>query len=169
MFARGLYLEARLGGRGFVGGLGRLVAPGFATRIDGGYELLDYVALGAAFELSMHDTDAPAPPAPSALQVLSGTAELRLRLPLSVRFALQLDAEVGVVSVLGNALESYGIPDAHRLGLLYGGGLGFDWHLLSPHHSLGFMASGRGAPSLDDPAGDPTFAIGGSLYLRYVF
>lgn len=169
MFARGVYLEARLGGRGFVGGLGRLVAPGLSTRVGCGHELFDYVALGAAFELSLHDTDAPAPPAPSSLQVISGSLELRLRLPLSVRFALQLDAELGVVSVLGNALESYGVPDAHRPGLLYGGGLGFDWHLLSPHHSLGFVAGGRGAPSLDDPAGDPTFELGASLYLRYVF
>jgi hypothetical protein len=169
MFERGFFLEARLGGRGFLGGLSGLVAPGIATRVAGGYELFDYVALGASFELSLHDTSAPAPPAPTSLQVISTAAELRLRLPLSVRFALQLDAEVGVLTVLGNALETYGVPDAHELGLLYGGGLGFDWHLLSPHHSLGFMAYGRGAPSLDDPAGNPTFALGGSVYLRYVF
>ena len=169
MFERGFFLEARLGGRGFVGGLQHLVAPGLATHVVAGFELLDHVALGASFELSLHDTDAPAPPAPSSLQVISTAAELRLRLPLSVRFSLQLDAEVGLLTVLGNALESYGIPDAHQLGLLYGGGLGFDWHLLSPHHSLGFMAYGRGAPSLDDPAGAPTFALGGSVYLRYVF
>lgn len=169
MFARGFYLEARLGGRGFVGGLQPLVAPGLSTRVAGGYELFDYVALGAAFELSLHDTDAPAPPAPTSLQVIGAAAELRLRLPLSVRFALQLDVEGGVVTVLGNALDSYGLPDAHELGLAYGLGLGFDWHLLSPHHSLGLMLSGRGAPSLDDPASDPTFAVGASMYLRYVF
>jgi hypothetical protein len=169
MFARGFYLEARVGGRGFVGGLAPLVAPGLSTRVTGGYELLDYVALGAAFELSLHETDAPAPPARTSLQMISAAAELRLRLPLHVRFALQLDGEIGVLTILGNALESYGLPDAHRLGLAYGAGLGFDWHLSSPHHSLGLMLHGRGAPNLDDPASDPTFAIGASVYLRYVF
>jgi hypothetical protein len=169
MFARGFYLEARMGGRGFVGGLAPLVAPGLATRVTGGYELLDYVALGGAFELSLHETDAPAPPARTSLQVISAAAELRLRVPLSVRFALQLDGEVGVLTILGNALDSYGLPDAHDLGLAYGAGLGFDWHLLSPHHSLGLLLQGRGAPNLDDPTGDPTFAVGASVYLRYVF
>ena len=169
MFASGPYLEARLGGRGWVGGLGKLVAPGLLSRVGVGYELLDYLGIGVAFELSLHDSNAPAPPVPTALQVISSVAELRLRVPLSVRFALQLGAEIGVVTILGNGLDSYGLQDAHGLGVLYGGGLGFDWHLLSPHHSLGLLVGARGAPSLDDPAGDPTLEIGSSLYLRYVF
>jgi len=169
MFATGPYLQAMLGGRGFAGGLGRLTAPGLYARVGAGYELSDYFALGLALELSLHDSDAPAPPPPTSLQLIDSLLELRLRLPLSVRAALWLSAEAGLGSVLGNTLESYGLPDADSLGFIYGGSLGFDWHLLSPHHSLGLLAGTRLAPNLDGPGNDRTFEIHSALYLAYVF
>jgi hypothetical protein len=67
----------------------------------------------------------------------------------------------------GDVLRALDFPDAYKLGLNYGGELGFDWHLRSRHHSLGVLAGARHLPSLDRD----TFTIGayGAGYLRYVF
>lgn len=167
MFASGPFLYAELGGRGFTGGLGRVADPGVLGRVGFGYELAVWLLLGASAELSLHETSAPAPPKPASFQLLDGIVEARLRLPLSVRAALWLGAEGGLGWVPGDLLPVFGIADSDSLSVIYGGSLGFDWHLLSRHHSLGLRAGARRYPGLD--GADPTLGIHASAFLAYSF
>lgn len=167
MFAAGPFVYAELGGRGFAGGLGRVADAGVLGRVGVGYELSVWLLLGVSIELSLHETAAPAPPAPSSFQLIDGIAEARLRLPLSARAALWLGGEAGLGWVPGNLLPVLGIPDSESLALIYGGSLGFDWHLLSKHHTLGLRAGTRLYPGLEGT--DPTFGIHGAATLAYAF
>jgi hypothetical protein len=169
MFAHGLFLEGLVGGRGFAGGLGRISQPGLLARVGLGYEVLDWLSLGTAVELSLHDTDAPPPPAPGSFEFMDVLLEVRLQLPLSARAALWLGGEGGIGWAPGNLLAAYGARDANDVGLLYGGSLGFDWHLLSRHHSIGIMAGARLYPNLNGIGGETTFGIHSAVYLKYVF
>ena len=167
MFAHGPFVYGELGGRGFAGGLGRVAEPGVMGRIGFGIELTDWLLIAAAAELSLHETSAPPPPNPGSFQVLDGIAEIRLRWPMTVRAALWLGGEAGVGWVPGNLLPVLGIADANSLALIYGGSLGFDWHLLSKHHVIGLRAGARLYPGL--AGNDPTIGIHAAAQLAYVF
>jgi hypothetical protein len=169
MFARGFLLETFLGSRAFLGGVDSLAQPGLLARIGLGYELWSWLTLGAGVELSMHTLEAPVPPTHGNFQLVDALVEARFALPLSARAALWLGAEGGVALTLGNLLEAHGVSNADSPGLMYGGSLGFDWHLLSRHHSLGLLAGLRAYPQLDMPDGDRSFAFHSAAYLKYVF
>jgi hypothetical protein len=169
MFAHGLFLQSFLGTRGFFGALGELAQPGLLARVGLGYELLAWLSLGASFELSMHALQAPLPPTRGNFQLIDALAEARLQLPLSARSALWLSGEAGLATTLGNLLVVHGFADADALGLIYGGSLGFDWHTLSRHHSLGLLAGARLHPNLAAAAGQAPLGVHGSAYLKYVF
>jgi hypothetical protein len=66
-------------------------------------------------------------------------------------------------------LQTYGYRRADRLGVVYGGALGFDWHLLNPHHSLGVKAAGHLYPQLTASNDERSLALEGTAYLKYVF
>jgi hypothetical protein len=169
MFSRGLYLESHLGGRGFVGGLGKLSSPGLLARVDLGFELTSWLMLGGAVELSLHESNAPAPPASSNFQLFDALVQLRLQLPLSVRAMPFIAAEGGVDWSSGTLLAAYGVDRARKIDLTYGGSVGFDWHLLSRHHSLGVLAGARLYPNLTGLGGERTIGIHSAVYLKYVF
>jgi len=169
MFSRGLFVSGLLGGRGFAGGVGRLSRPGPFARVGLGYELADFFALAAAFELSLHETDAAPPPSAAAFQVIDVLVEARLSWPWSARAALWLGGELGIDWIPGNLLQAHGLPDAGSSGFIYGGSLGFDWHLLSRHHSLGLLAGARLYPNLAGPDGEAAVGIHSAAYLKYVF
>jgi len=170
MFARGLFLQASLGSRGFFGPLGSVANPGLLTRVSLGYELTDWLLFGAGFELSMHALHAPRPPSEGNFQLLDAVGELRLQWPISARCALWLAGEAGIGWTSGNLLVVHGFSDANSVAPVYGGSLGFDWHLLSRHHSLGLLAGARLYPGLDRsvPAAQ-TAAMHSTAYLKYVF
>jgi hypothetical protein len=169
MFARGFFLQGLIGGRGFAGGLGRISLPGAFGRVGAGYEFFDWLAIGTAVELSLHDTSAPPPPAPGTFELVDVLVELRLQLPLSARAALWLGGETGLGWTSGNLLVAYGLHDAGDPGVFYGGSLGFDWHLLNRHYSLGLIAGARMYPSLAGLNGETTIGIHSAAYLQYVF
>ena len=169
MYSEGPYMEARLGGLGFAGGVGRVSRAGFLTHVALGYELTQWLALAVAGELSFHSTNAPAPPSPSAFQVISTLVSLRLQLPLSARAALWLAPEGGFGWVSGQVLSTYDLPDATDPGLTYGGSLGFDWHMKNRHHSLGLMVGGRRYTNLENDLLRRAFGLQAALYLKYVF
>ena len=169
MFAQGPFLQAEFGARGFVGGVGDLALPGLHAQVLFGYELTRWFMVGAALGLSVHATDAPPPPADGAFEVIDALAHLRLQWPISVRAALWLAGEGGLALTPGNLLYAYGLKHADELGVTYGGSLGFDWHLLSRHHSLGLLGGARLYPKLDGQNGERAIAIHGGAYLKYVF
>lgn len=169
MFAHGWFLQNHLGGRGFVGGLGRLSLPGLLAHVGLGYELTDWFLLSAAVELSLHQTSAPPPPSPGGFELLDALAEARFQIPLSARATPWIGLEGGVAGVPGNLLASYGVRRAGSIGLTYGASVGFDWHLLSPHYSLGLLVGARLYPNLTGLDAERTLGVQSAAYLRYVF
>jgi hypothetical protein len=168
MYDVGFHLRAELGGQGFAGGIGRIVAPGPAAHIAAGYELTPWFALAGEFGLAMHPTDAPPPPSASAFQLYTLLAQARLQVPLSTRSALWLSADGGAGFASGDFLQAWGYPRAGKLGLVYGGALGFDWHFMNPHHSIGLRTGAHLYPNLDAASGEKSIAIEAALYLKYV-
>jgi hypothetical protein len=169
MFAHGLYVQGHVGGLGFAGGLGRLSLPGMFTRVGLGYELTDWLLLGAAVELSLHETSAPPPPSTAGFQLIDTLLEVRFQVPVSARATPWVAAEGGFDWSSGNLLAAYGVQRASQVGLNYGGSLGFDWHMLNRHYSIGLLAGARLYPNLDGADGEKTIGIHSAAYLKYVF
>jgi hypothetical protein len=168
LYAHGLFVEGRVGGRYFLGGAGRLSLPGplFTTMV--GYEIfpLLHVLLGA--EGSIHSTNAPAPPSNGTFQVLGGLAEVRLNINIGARFAIWLGGALGVSIATSDLLRTYGVRQAGDVSLNYGGRIGFDWHFPNRHYSMGLSGGGRLFPQLEGFDGEAAIAIDAELYLRYV-
>ena len=169
LYAHGLFLEAHLGARAFIGGVGDYAKAGPVVQIAFGYEVTSWLWLSAAVELSMHGTDAPPPPSPTVFDVLDFMAQVRFQLAASSRVALWLGGEVGLGLSTTDVLDTYGIDQADEAGLIYGGSLGFDWHFRNRHHSIGLQGGARVHPNLQGATGELAIAVHGALYLRYVF
>lgn len=169
MFHVGFHLRAELGGVGFAGGVGRILSAGPIAHIAAGYEFFPWLALAAEFGLAMHPTSAPPPPSASAVQVYTGLLQARFQLALSTRTALWLSADGGGGYASGDFLQAWGYSRAGKLGLVYGGGLGFDWHFMNPHHSIGLRTGAHLYPNLDAAMGEKSVAVEAALYLKYVF
>jgi hypothetical protein len=167
LYARGFFAEAQLGAQGFVGDLGKLATPGPRLSIAFGYEFTSWLRLLALGEGSLHVTRNRAPPGHTAFEIFGGALGLELGIPFNARAMLLARGLAGVMSTGGDVLHTLGLVDAHKLGLQYGGELGFDWHVRSRHHSIGLLSGARLLPSLSDATF--TLALYGSAYLRYVF
>lgn len=169
MYDVGFHVRAELGVQGFAYGIGRLSTLGPVAHIALGYEFTSWFLLAADFGLGMHGTDAPPPPAATAFQTYTALLQARFTLPLSLRSALWLSLDGGGALVSGNFFEAYGFERADSLGFAYGGGLGFDWHFLNPHHSIGLKAASHLYPNLIARNHEQSVAIEGAAYLKYVF
>lgn len=169
LYSHGFYLEAHLGARGFVGGVGRVSDPGFYLGIGLGYEVLPWLWLGATLEGSIHRTAAPAPPSPDVFEVIGFVGEARVQVAASERVAIWLGAEGGLAVATGDVLSTYGLQEAQSLGPVFGGRLGLDWHMRSRHHSLGLAGGARAYLPLEGADGELAIGVHGTAYLRYVF
>lgn len=168
MYAHGWFVEGHVGARGMRGGAGEVSAVGPYMSLGGGYELLPWLWTKVGVELSLHATDAPPPPSPTAFEMLAAFAQLRAQLAFSARAALWLAAETGLVTTTGDILPIYGFTKADDLTALFGGQIGFDWHFIHRHYSVGLALGGRFYPGLDRQGGTSTLGLRSSLYLRYV-
>ncbi|MEM9073720.1 MAG: hypothetical protein AAGE52_34840 [Myxococcota bacterium] len=169
LYSHGFFLEAYIGTRTFVGGVGDLSNTGPFAHIGFGYELTRWLWIGGAVEGSMHRTDAPSPPSPTVFEVLNFLAEVRFQLNMTARAALWLGGEFGIGFATGEVLRAYGLQDADNVGLVYGGQLGLDWHMRNRHHSIGIVGGARVFPNLEGIDGSVAIGVHASLYLRYVF
>lgn len=169
VYAHGFFLEGMVGGRGFKGGVARVSDPGVFASIGLGYELLPWLMVKLAAEMSVHATDAPPPPSATSFQLMGGTFELRVQLPFSAFLAAWLGPEIGVMHATGNVLQNYGIEQAGGFDLFYGANLGLDWHMKNRHHSIGLMGGGRLCPSMQGYDGERSIGLHGAAYVRYVF
>jgi hypothetical protein len=170
LYAHGFLVEAYLGARGFVNGAGDVTTPGPWASIRFGYEILDWLMVLLGVEGSMHQTDAPAPPAQGAFELVQGTVDLRVQIHPTAEFAIWLDAQFGLLVATTDLLVLYGFEGSDVVGITYGGELGLDWHLRSRHHSIGVMGGVRHYPSLEATNGTaPALGVHGAAYIRYVF
>jgi hypothetical protein len=169
LYSHGFFLEAAIGGRGFLRGAGSVSNGGPMLSVGGGYELSRWLWVRLAMEASMHETSAPAPPDQAVFEVLGLVSGVRFQIDLSARSALFAGGEFGLVFVTDDVLRSYGIEGADRAGIVFGGELGFDWHFRNKHQSIGFLGGTRLYPSLEGFDGAVPFGVHGLAYLRYVF
>jgi hypothetical protein len=168
LYARGLFVEAQLGALAFAGSANRVSGAGPRVAIALGYEFTHWLSALVLAEGSLHRTDNRPPPRATAYELLGTAAGARLSLPMTARAALWATGLVGVNWTTRDVLRALGFRDAFKLGLNYGGEVGFDWHVRSRHHSLGLLGGIRALPNL---AAKRQFTLSnyGSLYLRYVF
>ncbi len=169
LYAHGFFLESMIGARGFIGGVGRFSNAGPYLNIGFGYEIWRWLWVKLSVDGSIHRTDAPRPPSPAAFELLDVMAEVRFQLDLSARAALWLGGEFGLGFVTTDVLRTYGLNETDNIGLIYGGQLGFDWHMRNRHHSIGVLGGSRLHPNLQGPDGELAIGVHGALYLRYVF
>ncbi len=169
LYAHGVFIEAFMGVRGFIGGAGRLSRPGPFLHIGAGYEVARWLWVSVAAEGSLHKTEAPRPPGPAVFEVLSFLAEVRLQANIGARAALWLGGEFGITFVTSDVLTTYGLQEASEIGIVYGGQVGLDWHLRNRHHSIGLSGGARVHPGLEGLDGEIAIGVHGTLYLRYVF
>ena len=170
LYAHGFFLEARIGALGFVNGIGDYASPGPWASIAFGYEILDWLHVMVAAEGSLHDTNAPPPPARTAFEIVGGTASVRLQANFTEAFAMWLAPQLTVLAATSDILDLYGFQGASDVGIAYGGELGIDWHFRARHHSIGLSGGVRHFPSFEAAGSSaPALGIHGSAYLRYVF
>lgn len=170
LYAHGFFVEATIGARGWVNGIGDLTDVGPWATIGIGYEIFDFLHVILSAEGSMHNTNAPPPPAATAFEVLGGNAAIRLQANFTEAFAMWISGQFGVLIATTDILELYGYQDSTTIGITYGGEVGIDWHFRARHHSIGILGGVRHYPSLEASGGSsPALGIHGSAYLRYVF
>lgn len=167
LYAHGLFVEAQLGALGFVGDLGKVSKPGPRLSVSLGYELTMWLSVLLQLDASFHNTMNRPPPSQTTYEMLGSSAGVRFTAPFNARAALWLSGLAGIVYTGGDVLHALGFRDTVKPSVAYGGELGFDWHVLARHHSLGALA---GARSYSKLARDGySLGLYGSLYLRYVF
>jgi hypothetical protein len=169
LYAHGFFLEVSVGGRGYIGGVGRIATPGPFASIGFGYEIFEWLLVRTFGEVSIHQTSAPAPPSTTVFEILSALGELKLQANPTAEFALWLAGQVGITVATSDVLRLYGLRNAATVGFAWGGDVGIDLHFHSRHHSLGLHGGVRGAPSLDGFDGETAVGVHGAAYLRYVF
>jgi hypothetical protein len=168
LYAHGFFLEVWVGGRGWIGGIGRVSSPGPMAAIGFGYELFDWLFVRAVGEVSFHETAAPAPPSTQVFEILSAVGEVKLQTHPTAEFAMWLSAQVGIAVASTDILRTYGLQSASTVGFQWGADAGLDAHFHSRHYSIGLCGGIRGAPSFD-AFGDFAIGVQGAAYLRYVF
>lgn len=170
LYAHGFFVEATIGARGFIGGIGDLTNIGPWATLGIGLEIVDWLMVVLAAEGSMHNTNAPPPPAQTAFELVGGSASLRFQANFTAGFAIWLSGQFAVLIATTDILELYSFQDAGTVGISYGGQLGFDWHFRSRHHSIGLSGGVRHFPSLEGLiASSPALGVNGQAYMRYVF
>jgi hypothetical protein len=168
LYSHGLFFEGWIGGRGFIGGIGDISNAGLFGSLGFGYELFNWLWVKLAFEGSLHTTSAPPPPSPTVFELVGALAELKLQIDFSERVAVWVQGEFGALITTGDVLPTYGVMQADEIGLMFGGSLGFDWHLFNRHYSIGLLGGARLYPSLETFDGQMSIGVHGALYLRYV-
>lgn len=169
LYSHGVYIEGQVGARGFIGGVGRLSNPGPYFQLNIGYELFTWLSVGGIVEGSLHGTSAPSPPSATVFDVLGFLGQVRIHANMSARAAVWIAGEVGIGLTTSDVLRTYGLQDAEGVGLVYGGQLGFDWHMRNRHHSFGLAGGARVHSNLQGVDGELAVGVHGSFYLRYVF
>lgn len=169
LYAHGFFLEASIGARGWIGGVGDVSSPGPFAAVGFGYELLDWLFVRAIADLSIHETSAPPPPGTSVFELFSALGAVKLQTHPTAEFGLWVEGMAGMIIATSDVLGLYGLQDAASVGFTWGADLGVDAHFHSRHYSIGLHGGVRGAPSLDGFDGEMALGVHGAAYLRYVF
>ncbi|HXJ21721.1 MAG TPA: outer membrane beta-barrel protein [Polyangia bacterium] len=162
-FARGLYTEGEVGAVAFFGHAGDVVSPGFAVGARLGYDLTRWAALQLHVLGSTHQITGDNALNGQLLQTYQAAVEGKL----TYRFgqtSIFAEGGPGIERLSTNALYVLGVEPQYRVGVVLGGGAGFDYHSLSRHFSIGVRGDFKVMQQLT--SSQELFA---STYLRYTF
>ncbi len=162
-FARGLFTEGEVGAVAFFGRAGGDVAPGFAIGARLGYDFTRWLAVQAHVLGSTHQIAGQNVLAGQLLQTYQATAEAKLTYRFN-QTSLFAEGGGGIERLSTNALYVLGVEPRYRVGLLFGGGGGLDYHSLSRHFSVGLRADFEVLRQLTSSQ-----ELMASTYLRYTF
>jgi len=162
-FARGLYTEGEVGAVAFFGRAGQDVSPGFSVGARLGYDFSNWLAvqghvLGSTHQIAGHNVLAG-----QLLQTYQSTLEAKLTYRFS-QTSLFVEGGGGIERLSTNALYVLGVEPRYRVGLLFGGGGGIDYHSLSRHFSIGVRGDFEVLHQLTSSQ-----ELMASTYLRYTF
>lgn len=162
-FSYGMYTAGEVGGVTVLGPLHAHLGPGWGLGLAVGYDVTRWLAIEARGLGSTHTTHfSDGPQDGELLQLYQGLGALRLSLRHR-SLALSASAEGGVLHTSTNVLATAGLND-QRTSLVYGGGLGVEYHTLSRHFAVGLRGSYAQARGLDH-----TQLLVTTAFLRYAF
>lgn len=170
--ARGFVIQMGLGAQGHIGPLGEVAPPGPWLHLQSGYEIWDWFMPFLEGDLFWSETSfANPPPEPRAFALFGFGAGLRFTIRPADRFGMYLQGSAGFARVRQDVLEVYGFVDSRDFGLYFGGMLGLEWYMKSPHYAVVATGGARsyGATLERQRSGDPALAWMGELSLRYAF
>ena len=147
----------------FFGRAGGEVSPGFAVGARLGYDFTRWLALQAHVLGSTHQIAGSSVLAGQLQQTNQGTVEGKL----TYRFgqtSIFAEGGPGIERLSTNALYVLGVEPRYRVGLLFGGGGGIDYHSLSRHFSVGVRGDFEVLHELASSQ-----ELMASTYLRYTF
>lgn len=163
-FAHGLFVDAGLGSF-FVLGKGKSIEPGVAFGARLGYDVFRLLALSVHAVGSTHRTDfGSAPQTGQLLQLYQTTAELKLTVPIG-QVSIFVYGGAGFAFFSTNILGTKGLTKPDKTNsLMFDGGLGVDYHLLSRHFSFSLESAFVKVQDLKTTGG-----ILAQAYVRYAF
>jgi len=162
-FARGLYTEGEMGAVAFFGRAGQQVSPGIAIGARLGYDLSRWLAVQAHVLGSTHQIAGTSPLNGQLLQTYQAAIEAKLTYRFS-QVSIFVEGGGGVERLSTNALYVLGVEPQYRIGLIFGGGGGLDYHSLSRHFSIGVRGDFEVLHELTSSQ-----ELLASTYLRYTF
>jgi hypothetical protein len=163
-FAHGVFVDAGLGSF-FVLGKGNSIEPGVAFGARLGYDVFRFLALSVHAVGSTHRTDFGAAPQTGQLfQLYQSTAELKITVPIG-QVSIFAYGGAGFAFFSTNILGTTGLTKPNKTNsLMFDGGLGVDYHLLSRHFSFGLESAFVKVQEIKTTGG-----VLSQVYLRYAF
>ena len=143
-----------MGALGFLGKFKGVAPPAVLLHLQLGYEIFRWLMPFISGELSFTDT---------SNQVQSNGTDASKNRAFPIYGALQAD-------ITKYALANLGYANAEKLGLYYGGKLGFEWYQIDRHMGLGLQGGARVLSGFARTVGsDLALAWDGEATIRYTF
>jgi hypothetical protein len=167
-------VESGLGALVFLGDFRHCAPPAPWWHVDLGYDLFRWLGVFAYAELAFTDTSEKEGPANSTAFPLYGFGgALRGTVHATRRVAFFLEGDAGglTADVPHGALAQLGFAKAERIGLGFGGRLGFEWYPIDRHLAFGLDVGLRDVPSLAEQLNStaPPLVLDASAVVGYTF
>lgn len=143
---RGLVLEGSMGALGFAGKFQNVAPPAVWMHITLGYEFFKVLMPFISGELAFTDTSAASDPSKNrAFPIYGFGGGVRFTIPIGSRVGIFVQGDIGAMEadITKYALANLGYANAEKLGLYYGGKLGFEWYQINRHMGLGLQGGAR--------------------------
>lgn len=150
---QGLVVESALGALGFAGRFRHVAPPAYLFRTQVGFEVLRWLMIYAAGEVSLTDTGESQDASHSiAFGMVDFGGGLRVTIHATERVAVFVEGEGGAMTAIvpHNALTVLGFHNAESLNPAIAARLGVEWYQVDRHLALTAALGGRYATGFKD-------------------